>query len=98
MSSMKVWWLAVALAIGPAVGWAQGVYTSSSPSVNFSSFKTYYWAKTDVLPGNDIANQQIMAAVDRGMAEHGWTKAPEGQADLAVVANVSTQQRQKLET
>ena len=47
----------------------------------------YYWAKTDAVPGNDIVNERIMAAVDRGMAQRGWTKAPEGQADLAVAAN-----------
>ena len=93
MSSMKVWCVVVALAIGPAVAWAQDVHTSSSPLVNFSLFKTYYWAKTNALPGNDIINQHIMAAVDQGMAQHGWTKAPKGQADLAVVANVSTQQQ-----
>jgi len=98
MSSAKVWWVAVALAIGPAVAWAQDVHTSSMPGVNFSSFQTYYWAKTDAVPGNDILNERIMAAVDRGMAQRGWTKAPEGQADLAVAANVSTNERQKLET
>ena len=98
MSAMRAWCVAVALVIGPAAAWAQDVHTSYSPSVNFSSFQTYYWAKADALPGHDIVNQQIMAAVDQGMAEHGWTKAPEGQADLAVVANVSTQQRQQLET
>jgi len=69
MSSAKVWWVAVALAIGPAVAWAQDVHTSSMPAVNFSSFKTYYWAKTDAVPGNDIVNERIMAAVDRGMAK-----------------------------
>jgi len=95
---MKVWCVVVALAIGPAVAWAQDVHTSSSPLVNFSLFKTYYWAKTNALPGNDIINQHIMAAVDQGMAQHGWIKAPKGQADLAVVANVSTQQQQQLET
>src|SRR5690349_20933413 len=98
MPSMKLWWVTVALVISPAVTWAQDVHTSFSPSANFSSFRTYYWANTDAVPGNDIVNQRIMAAVDRGMAQRGWTKAPEGEADLAVVANVSTQERQKLDT
>ena len=90
--------LYVAVAIGAGVAGAQTVHTDSAPSVNFSSFKTYYWAKTDPVPGNDITNQRIIAAVDGGMASRGWTKAPQGQADLAVVANVSTKQRQSLDT
>lgn len=98
MSSARVLCVAAALAVGPVVAWAQTVHTDYSPSVDFSSFKTYYWAKTDPMPGNDITSQRIMEAVDRGMARRGWTKAPQGQADLAVVANVSTQQQQTLDT
>src|SRR6516165_793094 len=85
MSPARVLCVAVLLAIGTTTAWAQKVQTDANQSVNFSSFKTYFWAKTDPLPGNDITNQRIMDAVDRGMASHGWTKAPEGQADLAVV-------------
>ena len=98
MSLARALYVAVALAIGAGVAGAQTVHTDSDPSVNFSSFKTYYWAKTDPVAGNDITNQRIMAAVDRGMASRGWTKAPQGQANLAVVANVSTKQRQTLDT
>ena len=34
--------VAVVLAIGTGVAWAQSVHTDSDPSVNFSSFKTYH--------------------------------------------------------
>ena len=98
MTRARALTLAVAFAIGTGVAWAQSVHTDSDPSVNFSSFKTYYWARTDIVQGNDIVNQRIIAAVDRGMASRGWTKAPEGQADLAVVAIVSTSEKQSLET
>ena len=98
MLRARALYVAVALVIGSGVSWAQSVHTDFDPSANFASFRTYYWAKTDPVPGNDILNDRIMAEVDAGMARRGWTKAPEGQADLAVVANVSTHEQQKLET
>jgi uncharacterized protein DUF4136 len=98
MSGIRAFYVAVAVAIGAGVSSAQTVHTNFDPSANFASYKTYYWAKTDPVPGNDILNSRIMADVDAGMARRGWTKAPKDQADLAVVANVSTQPQQKLET
>lgn len=98
MSRARTLYLVVAMAVGAGVSWAQTVSTDFDPSVDFASFKTYYWAKTDPVPGNDIVNGRIMAEVDAAMARRGWTKASQGQADLAVVANVSTQQQQKLDT
>ena len=89
---------AVALVLGAGVASAQGVHIDHDASVNFSSYRTYYWAKTDPVPGNEILNEQIMWDVDAGMARRGWTKAPADQADLAVVVNVTTQPQQKLET
>jgi uncharacterized protein DUF4136 len=90
--------VAVALIVGSGVAWAQTVHTDIDPSVNLQSYKTYYWAKTDPVAGNDILNGRIMADVDAGMARRGWMKAPKDQGDLAVVVNVSTQPQQKLET
>jgi len=98
MSRVRALYVAVALAMGTGVSWAQTVYTDFSPSANFASYKTYYWANTSPMPGNDLVNSRVMAAVDAAMSRRGWVKAPEGQADLAVSANVSTQERQKLET
>jgi hypothetical protein len=77
---------------------AQGVHIDHDASVNFSSYRTYYWAKTDPVPGNEILNEQIMWDVDAGMARRGWTKEPADKADLAVVVNMTTQPQQKLET
>ena len=98
MPRAKALYLAIALAIGAGVAWAQTVSTDFDPSANFASYKTYYWEKSDPMPGNDILNGRIMADVDAAMARRGWMKASKGQADLAVVANVSTQQQQKLDT
>src|SRR5262245_50860466 len=97
MPRTRALFVVVAMAIGAGVSWAQTVSTDFDPSANFSAFKTYYLAKTEPLPGNDIVNSRIMAEVDAAMARRGYTKASKGDADLAVVANVSTQEHQKLE-
>ena len=90
--------VAVTLALGAGVASAQTVHTDHDPSVNFSLYSTYYWAKTDAVPGNEILNEQIMWDVDDAMARRGWSKAPADTADLAVVVNMATQPQQKLET
>ena len=91
-------YVAVALALGAGVASAQSVHTEHDPSFNLSAYRTYHWAKTDPVQGNDILNERIMSEVDAAMARRGWTKAPADQADLAVVVNVTTQPQQKLET
>ena len=97
MLRARALYVAVTLVLGAGVASAQTVHTDHDPSVNFSSYRTYYWAKTDPVQGNEILNERIMWGVDAGMARRGWTKAPADRADLAVVANVTTQAQQKLE-
>jgi hypothetical protein len=99
MLRVRAWYVAVAVVVGTGVSWAQTVYTDFSPSANFASYKTYYWApNTNPMPGNDLVNGRIMADIDAAMSRRGWVKAPADQADLAVTAHVSTQERQKLES
>jgi Domain of unknown function (DUF4136) len=88
--------LATALVV-PAVASAQKVHTDYDRAVNFAQYKTYFWAKTDA-GANDIANQRILTAVDEWLAKAGWTKAAEGEAQLALMANVSTKERQTINT
>ena len=88
----------MAFAGAPARGWAQDVETDFDPGTNFAAFRTYYWAKADPVPGNDIASDRIVTAVDRWLTAKGWSKAPEGLADVAVAAHVTTQQRQSIDT
>jgi len=91
-------YVAVAILISGGAAWAQHVSTEADPSFNPLKYKTYYWAKTDPVPSDSILSDRIVADVDAGMARRGFTKAPEGQADLAVMAHVTTQPEQKLET
>jgi hypothetical protein len=99
MLRVRALYVAVALVVGSGVSWAQTVYTDFDPSANFAAYNTYYWApNTNPMPGNDLVNDRVMAAVDAALSRRGWVKAPAGQADLAVTAHVSTQERQKLES
>jgi hypothetical protein len=87
----------LALAIGSGHAWAQKVKTDFDPAVNFGTVKTYYWAKTDPVQ-NDLMNQRLISAVDHWLTAKGWTKADAGQADVAVMPLLSTQQGQTLNT
>jgi len=94
----SVLFVALALAVGASPGWAQEVNTDFDPGTNFAAFRTYYWAKADPVPTNDIANQRIVATVDQWLMSKGWSKVPKEQADVAIAAHVATQQKQSLDT
>ena len=98
MSRARALYVAVAIAISGSAAWAQHVSTESGPSFNPFAYKTYYWENTSPVPSDDILSQRIVADVDAGMARRGFTKAPEGQADLAVMVHLTTMPQQKLET
>jgi hypothetical protein len=85
------------IALGTGIARAQKVKTDYDPSVNFSAYKTYYWAKTDPTR-NDLMNRRIGAAVDSWLVMKGWTPAPPDLADVAVSVHVATKERHTLET
>jgi uncharacterized protein DUF4136 len=98
MSRLTLMCAAVMLISGATVSRAQDVKTDFDPGTNFSTLKTYYWAKSDPVPGNDLMNQRVVAAVDHWLTVKGWTKAPEERADVAVAVSVSTKQSTSVET
>ncbi|BCT93214.1 hypothetical protein LYSHEL_22370 [Lysobacter helvus] len=73
------------------------VQTDHDPSANFTSFHTYYWAK-EPETANPLAKQRLIDGIDARMRAEGLSLAPEGSADLAIIANVATQQQQSLDT
>ncbi len=85
------------LAIGANRGWAQEVRTDFDPDFNYSKLRTYYWEKSDPVPGNTIVNQRIVNEVDRGLKKKGARKAPKGEADVAIAAHVTTNTKNTLE-
>lgn len=97
MAQRTAGFIVLALLIGAGHASAQKVTTDFDPGVKFAAVKTYYWAKSDPAQ-NDLMNQRIVAAVDHWLTLKGWTKAPEAEADVAVIPLVTTQAGQTLNT
>jgi uncharacterized protein DUF4136 len=85
------------IALGNGVARAQSVKTDYDPKVNFSAYRTYYWATTDPTP-NDLMNRRIIAAVDQWLMAKGWIPVPPALADVAVSVHVATKERYTLQT
>jgi Domain of unknown function (DUF4136) len=74
---------------------AQKVTTDYNKGTDFSQFKTYYWAK--VQAPNDLWSQRIRDMVDQALQSKGW-KRLDADGDVALIADVTTQQQQELNT
>ncbi len=73
------------------------VQTDYDAAADFSRYKTYYWAKTPTTR-NPIMAGRIVADIDGQLYAKGWRKAPEGQADAAVAAHVTTRENERIDT
>lgn len=73
------------------------VRTDHDPSVDFSRYSTYFWKK---LPetSNPLMNDRIVAAVDGQLFAKGWRRVPERQAQTALAADVTSREKQRVET
>ncbi|AKC85880.1 DUF4136 domain-containing protein [Pseudoxanthomonas suwonensis] len=71
------------------------VHTDSDPQASFGSYRTYTWlAKPEGV--SPLVAQRIVDGVDARLRAQGWTQAAD--ADVAVAAHVTTQQKQTLDT
>jgi hypothetical protein len=73
------------------------VHTDYDASVNFSSFKTYFWSKTPTTT-NPLMASRIVAEIDGQLYDRGWRKVPEAQADAIIAAHVTSQEREQINT
>lgn len=73
------------------------VHTDYDAAADFSRYKTYYWAKTPATR-NPIMADRIVAEVDGQLYAKGWRKAAEGEADAAVAAHVTAQEKERIDT
>jgi hypothetical protein len=90
--------VALALACFALAGCAStpDVHTDHDPAVNFGAYHTYYWAQPPEL-ANPLVQQRIVAGIDARLRAKGWTRS-EDIADIALVANVATSEKQTLDT
>src|SRR4051812_29636308 len=70
---------------GAGTAAAQDVRYNFDKNANFASFKTYKWVQIKgATPLNNLADQQVKAAVDAELAKKGLTKSESDTADLYV--------------
>lgn len=83
--------VALLLALGLLAGCASGplVQTDRDPSADFQHYRSYGWKQEPAI-SNPLLKQRVVAAVDAELAAKGWRQAPEAQADLLLVGNVSS--------
>ena len=98
MTYWKTLTVAVAMVATPSVAMAQKVHTDTAPDANFSGYKSYFVVQGKNVPPNPLANQQIQTELDKWLTSKGWTKAEQGQGDVAVVYNVSSEKGQNINT
>ena len=89
--------VAMAVVLASLIGCASTptVTTDHDPSAQFASYKTYYWAMKPE-GASPLVQQRIVDGIDARLRAKGLTMAENG--DLAVAANVSTSQKQSIDT
>ncbi len=73
------------------------VRTDHDPSVDFSKYRSYAWQQEPAI-SNPLVKQRMLAAIDAELAAKGWTRVEDGPADIALVGNVATREKQTIET
>lgn len=91
----KLFW-----AVVPLVAACSGieVHTDYDGSVDFSRYKTYYWAKLPETPQNPLMKDRIVNEIDGQLFAKGWRKVAEGEADAAIAGHVTTREQERIDT
>lgn len=79
-----------------ATAYAQKVNTDYDKKVNFSSYKTYSWAK-GTPASNPLSDKRIIAGIDAQLAAKGWQKVDDN-PDVAVIYSASTSTETQINT
>src|ERR1700704_6510515 len=78
-------------------GYAIKTSTDYDRSVRFSNYHSFYIMKGNS-SGNPLMDQRATADVESALAAKGWSKAPEGQGQAAVVVHAATKTKHTYET
>ncbi|MGQ4583614.1 DUF4136 domain-containing protein [Lysobacter sp. F60174L2] len=93
---MKVQTLALMAVLLAACSTTPTVSIDHASSVDFASYRTYYWAKTPD-GAAPLVRQRIVDGIDARLAAKGWTPG-QGSGDVALAVHVATSQQQTLDT
>jgi Domain of unknown function (DUF4136) len=96
---MKIRVLAVAAALGLAgtVAFAQDVKVDFDKDADFSKVKTFA-IKIGTGWNNPIGEKRVLAEIQQGLTEKGWTATDEAKADALVVLHGATEKQKSLNT
>jgi Domain of unknown function (DUF4136) len=91
--------LAVAAALGLAgtVAFAQDVKVDFDKDADFSKVKTFS-IKIGTSWNNPISEKRVLAEIQQGLTEKGWTATDEAKADALVVLHGATEKQKSLNT
>lgn len=73
------------------------VRTDHDPAADFSRYHSYAWQQEPAIT-NPLVKQRLIAAIDAELSRKGWTRVAAGSADIALVGNVATREKQTIET
>lgn len=73
------------------------VTTDHDPAAQFGNYHSYAWLKKPEA-SSPLIQQRIVSAVDAKLQAKGWRQTDEASADVALVANVATTQKQSIDT
>ncbi len=92
--------LAMALTLCAAASVAaQDVRYNALPGTDFTKYKTYKWVRIDKVEYPDqLADEQIMGAIDKQLAQKGLTKTTDETADLYVAYQAAVKQEKEWNT
>jgi hypothetical protein len=79
-----------------ATAYAQKVSVDYDKAANFSSYKTYSWARGTPAP-NPLSDRRIIAGVDAQLAAKGWQKV-ESNPDVVVIYSAATSTETQINT
>ena len=96
---MKIRVLAVAAALGLAgtIAFAQDVKVDFDKAADFSKVKTFA-IRIGTGWNNPIGEKRVLAEIQQGLTEKGWTVADEAAADALVVLHGATEKQKSLNT
>ncbi|WP_257385154.1 DUF4136 domain-containing protein [Tahibacter caeni] len=70
---------------------APAIHVQQDDTVDFSVYRTYAWKQLPPI-SNPMLRQRVVSAVDAEFAAKGWRSAPDAQADVLLVGNVSSRE------
>jgi hypothetical protein len=89
--------VAAAMSVVGATAFAQDVKVDFDKDANFAALKTFN-AKIGTSWNNSISEKRVLAEIEQGLTEKGWTKTEAAKADAIVVIHGATEKQRTLNT